>query len=242
MKDTEKFPQYKKDDDYSYSQGAFPTFELLINAPDLVTEIIVSDTFTDMEKLYKLCSERNVEVIVNNKLCNKLSDKENCFVIGRFKKRYRKLRRDRKHIVLVNPGNMGNLGTILRTALAFHYEDIAVIAPNADVFNPKTVRASMGAVFSENITIFKSFEEYMSEYPEHELYCFMLQSSKILGKDVINYPSCHSLVFGNESSGLPDSFMNYGTNVIIEQSDKVDSLNITIAVGIACYEFSKGDC
>ena len=47
-----------------------------------------------------------------------------------------------------------------------------------------------------------------------------------------------SLVFGNESSGLPYKFHDYGTSIIIPQSKEVDSLNITIAASVAMYVFN----
>ena len=49
----------------------------------------------------------------------------------------------------------------------------------------------------------------------------------------------YSLVFGNEATGLPREFLNIGTPVIINHSDKIDSLNLPIAVSITLYEFTK---
>jgi len=46
-----------------------------------------------------------------------------------------------------------------------------------------------------------------------------------------------SLVFGNEATGLDDSFLKVGTSIFIPQSPDVDSLNLTIAVGIGVYTF-----
>lgn len=52
---------------------------------------------------------------------------------------------DGNHVVLVNPSNAGNLGTIIRSCIGFGVEDIAIILPAVDLFDPKTIRASMGA-------------------------------------------------------------------------------------------------
>ena len=49
----------------------------------------------------------------------------------------------------------------------------------------------------------------------------------------------YALVFGNESSGLPDEFDEIGTGVIIKISENVDSLSLPMAVGIGLYEFTK---
>ena len=48
----------------------------------------------------------------------------------------------------------------------------------------------------------------------------------------------HSLVFGNESSGLPDDYLKYGQSVFIPHSDKIDSLNLSMALGITLCHFS----
>lgn len=53
------------------------------------------------------------------------------------------------HVVLVNPGILGNMGTIIRTMLGFNYTNLAIIRPG-DVFDPRVVRASMGALFNIN--------------------------------------------------------------------------------------------
>jgi TrmH family RNA methyltransferase len=52
-------------------------------------------------------------------------------------------------------------------------------------------------------------------------------------------PKLFSLVFGNEARGLDDSFLKVGTSVMIPQTSDVDSLNLTIAVGIGAYEFTR---
>ena len=49
----------------------------------------------------------------------------------------------------------------------------------------------------------------------------------------------HTLVFGTEASGLDTKFLKLGTPIKIDQSKKIDSLNLSMAVGIACYEFSR---
>ena len=237
---------YKKDFEYSYTLGAFPTFELLSAKPCEVLGIYASSTFTDMDKLRAKCDEKEVAFNINDKLINRLSDKGNVYVAGVFKKYTKTLNPARPHLVLVNPSDMGNLGTIIRTAVGFGIMDLAVIEPAADIFNPKTVRASMGALFRLNVHRFSSFEEYMAseEFGEkegpgkREIFTFMLNGKKQLTVSDCPKPKLYSLVFGNEAAGLPDIFLNYGTSIIIPQSEYVDSLNLTIAAGVGMYMFT----
>ena len=60
---------------------------------------------------------------------------------------------DANHVVLVNPGDMGNMGTIIRTMLGFNYSNLAIIKPGVDVFDPRVIRASMGALFNTRRTV-----------------------------------------------------------------------------------------
>ncbi len=230
---------YKKDADYSYTLGAFPTFELIKARSKQVRKVLMDASFTDREKLQKLCEDQHIPVEYNNKLITKLSDKENCYVAGIFDKFECSLWPDRPHIVLVNPSNMGNLGTILRTAVGFGIYDIAIILPGADIFNPKTVRSSMGALFRLNFHQYDSFADYHREFDKHEIFTFMLDGEKTLTLKDCPKAKLFSLVFGNEATGLDASYQKVGTSVFIPQTPDVDSLNLTIAVGIGAYIFTN---
>lgn len=93
------------------------------------------------------------------------------------------------HVVLVNPGDMGNMGTIMRTMLGFNYYNLAIIRPGVDVFDPRVLRASMGAMFHLNIEYFDSFEDYLKRFPSHDIYTLMLKGAtnihKVESKKVI---------------------------------------------------------
>ncbi len=228
---------YKKEADYSYTLGAFPTYELISARPEQVRKVLVHSGYTDTSKLTQLCEKHKIIVEQNDKLINRLSDKENCYVAGVFNKYGCELNKDRPHIVLVNPSNMGNLGTILRTAAGFGIYDIAVILPGADLFHPKTVRSSMGALFKLNFRQYYSFAEYRQNFHRHELFTFMLNGERTLTLEECPKAELFSLIFGNEATGLDESFLRVGTSVFIPQTPDVDSLNLTIAVGIGAYIF-----
>lgn len=230
---------YKKDSDYSYTLGAFPTYELIKARPDQVRRVLVDSSFTDQEKLQSICKEHDIPIEINNKQISKISDKDNCYVAGIFDKYLSEPRPGHPHIVLVNPSNMGNLGTILRTAVGFGIYDFAIILPGADLFHPKTVRSSMGALFKLNFGLYDSFEEYRKSFPEHEIFTFMLNGENTLSIKDSPKAELYSLVFGNEATGLDDSYLKVGTSIFIPQSADVDSLNLTIAVGIGAYVFTN---
>ena len=163
------------------------------------------------------------------------------FTVGVFRTAEQRLDPEKPHVMLVNPSNMGNVGTILRTCLAFGIHDVAVVAPGVDWFNPKVVRASMGALFSLRIAMYDSFEEYVSfaSGVGREYFPFMLNGGAEVTPASCHKPDLYTLIFGNEATGLPAEYAEIGTVIKIPQSGEVDSLNLTIAVGIGLYSFSE---
>lgn len=233
---------YKGDLDYSYAPGIFPSMECLKYRPDTVRRVLVHSAAAGREgtdKLRALAEERGVRVEEADKALSRISGKENCYAAAVFTKFEDALNPEANHIVLHNPGDSGNVGTILRTALGLGIEDVALIRPCVDVFDPKTVRASMGSLFQLRVRVYGSFAEYREEHPDRPLFPFMLDASVPLREAIQNRPEKWTLVFGNEGKGLPPEFARMGQAVRIESNDRVDSLNLGIAAGIGIYEFMK---
>lgn len=233
--------RYRREDEVSYSLGITLTFELLKYAGEYVNRVYVHSQMEEGEaftKLKKLCEELSVPMEYSDKPFNILSQKENCYIIGEFRKFSRPVSKDSNHVVLNNPSNAGNMGTIMRSAAGFGLTNLVIITPAVDEFDPKTVRASMGAIFRLNISVYDSFDSYYKDFPNQNMYPFMLQA-RIKLPD-INPVKPFSLIFGNEATGLPRDFLDIGTGVIIPHSNRIDSLNLPIAASIAMYEATKG--
>ena len=233
--------RYKKEDEHSYTLGVFPTIELLKYKYDYVERVYIHSSIeknSGYPLIKELCHKYNIEMIESDKTINKLSPKGNCFSIGVFRK-YQGQISDSNHIVLVNPMDSGNLGTIMRTMLGFGYKDLIIIRPATDVFDPKTIRASMGALFHLNVHYYDDFITYYHEYSDHQCYPFMLEGASNIHsiKDI----SLHSLIFGNESSGLSIEYRDYGQSIFIPHENEIDSLNLSMAVGCALFYFSSNE-
>ena len=230
---------YKKGDDVSYTLGVFPTIELLNTRAKDVVRVVVHSSI-EQNKGYpiikELCEKHHIHIDIHDKTIDKLSPKNNCFAIGIFKK-YEGHIQDDNHVVLVNPMDMGNMGTIMRTMLGFHYKNLIIVRPAVDVFDPKVIRASMGAIFHLNVQYYDSFEDYYKEYKHHHFYPLMLKGAKNIHQ--VEDHELHSLIFGNESSGLDDEYLNYGQSVFIPHSNSIDSLNLSMALGLTLFHFSK---
>ena len=232
--------KYKKEYGYSYALGAAPAMELVSRARESVYKIYLSPDYRpalgspDFRGM-GLPWETNARVF------ERVAQKENVFVIGAFFKFSRELEKERPHVVLADISDMGNLGTIIRTALGFGVSDIATIGlASADFFDPKAIRASMGAVFGARLKNFADFESYRREFPGQELYPFMLNGEHNL-KDISASGKNFSLIFGNEARGLPEAFRKMGKSVFIEHGRDIDSLNLSVAAGIALYNFTSSN-
>ena len=233
--------RYSKQLSVSYTLGASLTIELLQTKPQLLKHIYVH---TDTERNYtywliaKMCTRYQIPMSQNNKAFNILSNKENVYYIGEFTKFRSNLEASANHVVLVNPANAGNLGTIIRTMVGFNMFNLAIITPSVDLFDPKVVRASMGSFFHLQFALFTSFQDYLKAFSHHP-YCFMLKGKNALSQLVLKQP--YALVFGNEASGLSDDFLEVGESIKINHSSLIDSLNLPMAVGIALYETTKNN-
>ena len=232
--------KYKKDGEYSYALGTELTLELLKYHPETVISVYVHSKQKDNDiyrEIIKLAKDNGIEIIYSDKAFNIVQAKENCYIMGLFRKFENPIKKDTDHVVLVNPSNMGNLGTIIRSCVGFGINDLAIISPAADIYDPKVIRASMRAFFGLRFSYFDSFEDYLKFADEREIYTFMLDGNDKLHE--IKKKEHYSLVFGNEATGLDKEFAKYHP-VFIEQLDTIDSLNLDNAVSIAVYEFTKG--
>ncbi len=236
---TRKNKKYQKDFSYSYCIGAFPCLELLEKRPQDVLEVFISsggEINEGVEKIKRLTSSLGINVTLNNRLVEEISGKQNAYVVATFKKFENPVNGKRSHLVLVNPSDAGNLGTIMRTALAFDVENLVIIKPAVDYFDPKVVRASMGAIFQINISIFESFDSYIKKF-SRAFYTFTPDGRTEISDIKFEQPA--ALVFGTEGAGIPSELKKLGNTVRINQSDKVDSLNLPVSVGIVLHAFIK---
>ena len=232
---------YRRALDYSYAPGMFPSLEAMTKRPEIVRRLLLSSKSGESEgtqKLMDLAQKHHIRVEMADKALSRISGKENCFAAAVFEKTSVPLLPDRHHVVLHRIADQGNLGTILRTALGFGYHDIAIIRPAADVFDPKVVRSSMGALFSLRVREYEDVDVYRKEFPHHAAYPFMLDGSVQLKAASAAAKKCpFTLIFGNEGAGLPAEFGQIGQTVRIPSSDEVDSLNLAVAAAIGMYQF-----
>lgn len=231
------FRAYDKEGEISYSLGAFPTVELIKKRPADLVAVALHSRFRMTDEIAAILAPLGDIVRTDDRSVERVAKKGNVFMVGAFRKRYAGFGR-KTHVALHRPSDAGNLGTIMRTMLGFGIKNLAVIGDAADVYDPRTVRASMGAVFSLVISLFADFDAYAAAHDEPRLLFMLDERSTPLG--AVRTPAApYALVFGNEASGLPPELADTGTPVVIRHSRDIDSLNLPQAVAIGLYELTK---
>lgn len=227
---------YKKEFDYSYALGSFPTIELIQFRSQDVIEVVYhpkAPNSKHFDLIKELCIQKNIPFLENKKSVEMLSSKENTFFVGVFRKFINQTSEDSNHVLLHNPSDLGNVGMIIRSSLGFDIYDIGIIPPGVDIFNPKMIRATMGAFFRSNIFKIDSLELYNAQFKNRNLYFFDLNADTYLHQTNINKP--FTFIFGNEAEGLPASYRSQGTWLKIKQSNNINSLNISSSVAISLF-------
>ena len=201
-----------------------------------------------LDVLIKKAEERNISVVsVTDKVFRRMSvteEPQGILAVVEFSGcKISDLKIHNKSILLIldRIKDPGNLGTILRVALAAGVDQICLIEGTVDVYNPKVLRSSMGALFSQKI--------YNNTKPENIVdFCKSQKCSIVVssmeGKSIFNTNISQllptALVIGNEACGVSDYFKNNATKALcIPMFNNVESLNAAMATGIFLYEMRR---
>jgi len=237
-----KIKRYQKEFEYTYAFGAYPVIDLINKHPDKVLKVLFKEgmnTSPEVASVEYECKKRRIPTEINDRLIDKISVKENTYVVGVFLKYSSAVQMGTNHVVLVNPSNAGNLGTTMRTMLGFNFKDLVIVRPAVDIFDPLVIRSSMGAIFDVRFEHFNSLEEYFAKFGGYNFYPFMLNGSNSI-KDV-KFVRPYSIIHGNESKGLDSKYLNIGKSVYIPHNKEIDSLNLSIATAVSLWEASKNE-
>ncbi len=142
-------------------------------------------------------------------------------------------------IVVESMEKPGNLGAILRSCEAFGIDALIVTDTKVDFYNPNVLRSSVGCFFGMNV-FSATNEETLAFLQENQFKIFttfMDESAEDIYKKNFNKKS--ALFFGTEHSGLSDFWLNKGENILVPMSGTIDSLNLSNAVAITCYEILR---
>ena len=137
-------------------------------------------------------------------------------------------------LLIDNVRDPSNLGTILRTCLAFNVKYIVISENTVDLYNPKTLRASEGAIFSLNI-VRENLIDFINKHKDYKVLSTSLKANDL---NALNYDK-KIIVIGNEGNGVSKEILNISDDYLKIPIKNIDSLNVAIATSIILYENSK---
>jgi TrmH family RNA methyltransferase len=192
----------------------------VIKCEDYEMDFDVTTTLVTYEVIKKLSNTLNPQKVIG--VCKKLEDKE----IGN------------KVLLLEDIQDPGNLGTIIRSSLAFNVHDIILSKNTVDLYNDKVIRSSQGMIFKVNVLRC----DLVSKIGELKDKNYL-----ILGTDVVDGVDVRSisvnkfvLVMGNEGSGVSKEIKELcDKNLYINMNKDCESLNVGVATSILLYELNR---
>lgn len=142
-------------------------------------------------------------------------------------------------LMLDRVSNPGNLGTIIRSSVAFGIDTIILGDDCCSIYNSKVVRATEGLMFHVNIineNLKKSIEFLKSE--GYTVYSTDVTNGRTLG--TFKFPEKTAIVMGNEGAGVDDSIKELCDEFLyIKMNSECESLNVGVATSIILYELDK---
>lgn len=144
-----------------------------------------------------------------------------------------------KIVILDGVQDPGNLGTIIRSSVAFNIDTIVLSKDCVDLYNTKVLRATQGMIFNINI-IEKDLESFIStlKIDNYKIYGTKVNGGKNLKS--VEKNNKFAIIMGNEGSGIKPNILDMCSDYIyIDMNESCESLNVGVATSIILYELDK---
>ena len=151
------------------------------------------------------------------------------------------LRGDITHLlVLESIQDPGNLGTMLRTGEGAGISGVIMNQTTVDLFNPKTIRSTMGSIYRMPFFVTKDLEETLLELKKQGIKVYAAHLKGTLSYDEPDYKGPTAFMIGNEGNGLSDAIADMAdTYIKIPMEGQVESLNAAISATLLMYEANR---
>ena len=199
-----------------------------------VLEIIVCEGFE-----YNIFNEVNT-IVVTKEIMMKLSSTEsNPRIIGIVKKNVDNNSYGNKLLILDNIQDPGNLGAIVRSAVAFNFDTIILSNDCVDLYNSKVIRASQGMMFHINI-IRRDIIEFIIDIKKDNYVIYSTNVNGGINVRDISISSKFAFIIGNEGNGVRDEVNKMCDKFLyIDINNDCESLNASVAASIIMYELNN---
>lgn len=228
------------------AEGVRVCYDALLSGAQIDTVFVTEEALSRYpEKTAELCEKSAKSFIVTDDIFSHISDTQTpqgvLCVIKTLDKvtEFDKIKNGGKFLALENIQDPNNLGTVLRSAEAFGVSGVILSDDCCDIYNPKVVRGSMGAVFRLPFISVKNIPSFLSENPQLTSYAAVVDSEAEKLTD-ISFDKCSVAVIGNEGNGLTKETVSACNHKItIPMRGKSESLNASTAASIIIWEMIK---
>ena len=226
----EKVKEYQKlnQSKYRMEKGLF-----IVEGPHLITEAKNLNLLVEV-----ITTDPNVEgTLVSEAVMKKISNTVHPVKILGICKMIKKEEIKDKVLVLDTVGDPTNLGTLIRSAVAFGFDTIFLSNGCVDIYNDKVIRGSQGAIFKVNFLKGNLIEFLKKIKKTHQI----LGTNVRVGQDVttVKLNEKIALILGNEARGMCDEANMYTDCNLFIKMHNTESLNVSVAGSILMYELSK---
>lgn len=144
------------------------------------------------------------------------------------------------YLVLESIQDPGNLGTMFRTGEGAGISGIVMNKETVDLFNPKTIRSTMGSIYRVPFLITENLTELLADMKKRNIVSFAAHLKGQKSYDVFDYKKSCAFLIGNEGNGLSKELADMADIYIrIPMQGEVESLNAAMASGILMYEAAR---
>lgn len=201
--------------------------------------IEIEQIFVNKENLSDYQFAKDLIVETNSAVLKKLSSTESvppAVAIAKQKKYNSKFFKNLNKVILLEGiKDLGNLGTIIRSAVAFGCEGIILYGNCADLYNPKCVRSTVGNLWKIPVAQINNFNDIEDLFGSYTKIATLPRSKNLLKNFKLKTPAL--IMFGSEADGLSQELINFSTDSVkIEMQDKVESLNLASSASVIMYE------
>lgn len=223
-------------------EGLRLCYDALISNVTIKTVFVTEECLNKQAKAVKIVNSCKESFTVTEDIIKYISDTvspQGIVCVCEFMNNHFDFNDKLKSIVLCNVADPANVGTISRTAEAFDL-DLMIISGGCDIYNPKALRASMGALFRlpvmtvENNELFKLLKE-------NDITSYATVPSN--NADKINktaFAQKSAIIIGNEANGIPEDIIERcDYRITIPMTGRAESLNAAAAASISIYEMVR---
>lgn len=241
-----KSARYRKRSRLFIAEGLRVCYDAMLSNAEIeilfATEKAIEKNPEKFNELYKYSKK---SFIVTEQIFSLISDTESpqgflCVIKALDKiSQFGTIKSNGKLLALDNVQDPNNLGAILRSAEAFGIDGVVMSEDCCDIYSPKVVRGSMGAVFRIPFLICNSIASFLNDNTSLESFASVVDSSAKPITDVCFKSPCITVI-GNEGNGLKKETIDACKNKItIPMNGKAESLNASIAASIIIWEMIK---